>query len=157
MKFSPILISGLFFATPAIAQQGQSNFYSTQKCYEYYEHYTAGSYNSDGSYRRGDLRIKRRKVPCNQVELAHNGYHGNHQSYPQSYAQPYPQQQSPIVIQQGSSQPTRNCDSLARMGIGAGGGAIAGRYLGGGKKSKHTIRNTTIGAIAGGFLGRIFC
>ena len=161
MKFSPILLSGLFLSAPVFAQQGQSNTYSTQNCYMHYEHYTAGSYNSDGSYRKGNLKTKRKRVPCNQVEVAHGAYHGGyHQPYPQTYAQPYPQpypqQQSPIVIQQGSSQ-SSGCDRIARMGLGAGGGALAGRYIGGGSKSKHTIRNTTIGAIAGGVIGRMFC
>lgn len=73
----------------------------------------------------------------------------------------YPTHQAPAAaaaqaVQVNSAPaPTRRCDQLSRMGLGALGGGLAGRYLVGGRKSSKTVLGTTVGAVGGLLVGRV--
>jgi hypothetical protein len=180
MKPLLALLIAVPFLTPSTANAYEQTHY---KCsaYRTTEYLEPGHRDHNGNWVGGKIREVRSKVPCQPggaIRVSHGysqqPYHQQHvinnypQQYPQQQYQPryqqqqYPQQQYPQQQQQpviiNNQQPARsggNCDQLARVGLGAGGGGAAGYFIGGGKKSKNTIRNTTIGAVAGGIIGRI--
>ena len=119
------------------------------------ERFVPGYYTESGNWVAGRIVQTNQQVPCDMHHATHvsHGYHQQNNYYPQQYPQ---QQQQPLIINnQPPAQSGGRCDQLARMGLGAGGGGAAGYFIGGGKKSSNTIRNTTIGAVAGGIIGRI--
>ena len=125
-----------------------------QSCsaYQYTETYKPGYYLPNGIWVSGRVAESQIEIPCNTQ--GHQTAH--YQTPPQHHhSSQYPVQYQSPTNTNNSIPASNQCDQLARMGLTAGGGAILGRYLGGGVKSKHTIRNTTIGAIAGGIVGRI--
>ena len=152
MKMKVLL--SLLIAIPAIPVSAQqvSTF---EECRRYIitERYTPGYTDHNGYYQRGDIHTNRNRTDC--YYPTHYQQQINHTYVPRPHIVPSQNQQSivnqPIVNQ----TPQRNCDSLSRLGLGIFGGGTAGRYIGGGKKSRHTIRNTTIGAIAGGILAGV--
>ena len=175
MKPLLALLIAVPFLTPSTANAYEQTHY---KCsaYRTTEYLEPGHSDHNGNWVSGRVREVKTKVPCRSggaMRVSH-GYsqqprYQQHvinnypQQYPQQQYQPryqqqqYPQQQQqPVIINnQQPARSSRNCDQLARMGLGAGGGGAAGYFIGGGKKSKNTIRNTTIGAVAGGIIGRI--
>ena len=93
------------------------------------------------------------------MSMAPTAAFAHHPHYSQSPV-PLPQQQAqPLVVNNQSSAPQQQrCGGvIARMGLGGVLGGLAGRYAVGGKKSKHTILGTTIGATAGSLIGRATC
>ena len=133
---------------------------TTYECKNYRrsEKVIPGHYDQVGNWVSARIIQTNHQVPCDMPRATHvsHGYHQQNNYYPQQYPQQYRQQQQPVIINnQPPAQRGGQCDQLARMGLGAGGGSVAGYFIGGGKKSKHTIRNTTIGAVAGGIIGRI--
>lgn len=167
----PVLFTSASFA--GVAAQAEYQVFHEQHCYENVERYVPGYYKANGRYVSAKVKNKRRKVGCDQAQTAPASYggsfygsfgnsdiaHGYHQPhYPQQqtnyYQQQYPQQQQPIVI----NQPQNQCNGkLLRMGIGAVGGGLAGRYAVGGRKSSNTILGTVLGAGAGSLIGRATC
>ena len=126
--------------------------------YEVTETYTPGQI-VDGSYSRGRVNYTRNRVACGGAYQSAHHYSHPYGSYQQPHypQQQYPQQQyqqpqQPIVVHQAQCQ-----GKIFRMGLGALGGGFAGRYAVGGKKSKHTILGTVLGAGAGSLIGRATC
>lgn len=134
----------LITAQPSFAHHHVS-FFQECEAYEIEEKYLKGRYDAHGNYIRGKVTSHRTRVPCPTTLISHHPYPPQQHQYP---AQP------PQNYIQTSREPSR-CDGLSRVLIGGLGGGIAGRYIGGGTKSRHTIRNTTIGAVTGGLLGRL--
>lgn len=138
---------------PVSVEAQSRTFLEDCEQYEVTETYIPGQV-IDGSYSRGRVNYTRNRVDCG------GAYHpAHHYSYPHgSYQQPYyPQQQyqqpqQPIVVQQAQCN-----GKIFRMGLGALGGGFTGRYAVGGKKSKHTILGTILGAGAGSLIGRATC
>ena len=134
------------------------------KSYQITESYERGGLNPSGIYQRGEVRTTRRRVPCTNAgwKSAHYSPH-HHAPVPYGYGHPYPQHypthQAPAAAQavQVNSAPAvaGQCDQLTRMGLGALGGGIAGRYLVGGRKSSKTVLGTTVGAVSGLLVGRV--
>lgn len=164
----PVLITTASFS--GVAAQAEYQVFHEQHCYENVEQYVPGYYRNNGRYVSAKVKNKRRKVGCDQAQTAPTSYggsfygsfgnsdiaHGYHQPhYPQQQTNYYPQQQQqPIVI----NQPQNQCNGkLLRMGIGALGGGLAGRYAVGGRKSSNTILGTVLGAGAGSLIGRATC
>ena len=165
----PVLFTSASFA--GVAAQAEYQVFHEQHCYENVERYVPGYYRANGRYVSARVKNKRRKVGCDQAQTAPTSYggsfygsfgnsdiaHGYHQPhYPQQQTNYYPQQQQqqPIVI----NQPQNQCNGkLLRMGIGALGGGLAGRYAVGGRKSSNTILGTVLGAGAGSLIGRATC
>lgn len=164
----PVLITTASFS--GVAAQAEYQVFHEQHCYENVEQYVPGYYRNNGRYVSAKVKNKRRKVGCDQAQIAPTSYggsfygsfgnsdiaHGYHQPhYPQQQTNYYPQQQQqPIVI----NQPQNQCNGkLLRMGIGALGGGLAGRYAVGGRKSSNTILGTVLGAGAGSLIGRATC
>lgn len=150
---------------PASVEAQTRTFLEDCEQYEVTETYTPGQI-VNGSYSRGRVNYTRNRVACGGV-FQHMNYYSNpygsyHQPhYPQQqnnyYQQQYPQQQyqqpqQPVVVHQAQCQ-----GKILRMGLGALGGGFAGRYAVGGKKSKHTILGTVLGAGAGSLIGRATC
>ena len=160
MKSLIALAIAVPFLTPTAAHAyGLETTTYECKNYRRTERVIPGHYNQSGNWVSARIVQTNHQVPCDMPHATHvsHGYHQQNNYYPQQYQQQYPQQQQPPVIinNQPPAQRGGRCDQLARMGLGAGGGSVAGYFIGGGKKSKHTIRNTTIGAVTGGILGRI--
>ena len=171
MKLSTFILPVLFTTASfsAVAAQAEYQVFHEQHCYENVERYIPGYYRANGRYVSAKVKNKRRKVGCDQAQTAPASYgssfhgsfeggniaHGYHQPhYPQQQTNYYPQQQQPIVI----NQPQNQCNGkLLRMGIGALGGGLAGRYAVGGRKSSNTILGTVLGAGAGTLIGRATC
>ena len=172
MKLSTFILPVLFTTASfsAVAAQAEYQVFHEQHCYENVERYVPGYYRANGQYVSAKVKNKRRKVGCDQAQTAPTSYggsfygsfgnsdiaHGYHQPhYPQQQTNYYPQQQQqPIVI----NQPQNQCNGkLLRMGIGALGGGLAGRYAVGGRKSSNTILGTVLGAGAGSLIGRATC
>ena len=156
MKFIIALAIAVPFLTPSAAHAyaTQTETY-TCKTYRRTERVIPGHYNRAGIWVSARIVQGNYEIPCDMPHATHvsHGYHQQNNYYPQQYPQ---QQQQPVIINnQPPVQRGGRCDQLARMGLGAGGGSLAGYYIGGGKKSSNTIRNTTIGAVAGGIIGRI--
>lgn len=157
MKPFLALLVAVPFLTPSTANAYEQTHY---KCnaYKTTEYLEPGHRDHNGNWVSGRIREVKHKIPCQSGGAVHvsHGYGHYQQHVINNYPQQQYQQQQPVIINnQQPSQSGRNCDQLARMGLGAGGGGAAGYFIGGGKKSKHTIRNTTIGAVAGGIIGRI--
>lgn len=121
--------------------------------YEVTETYTPGQI-VDGSYSRGRVSTTRNRVACGGAFQHMNYYSQPYGSYQQPYypQQQYQQPQQPIVVHQAQCE-----GKILRMGLGALGGGFAGRYAVGGRKSKHTILGTILGAGAGSLIGRATC
>ena len=172
MKLSTFILPFLFTSASfaGLAAKAEYQVFHEQHCYENVESYVPGYYKANGRYVSAKVKNKRRKVGCDQAQTAPTSYggsfygsfgnsdiaHGYHQPhYPQQQTNYYPQQQQqPIVI----NQPQNQCNGkLLRMGIGALGGGLAGRYAVGGRKSSNTILGTVLGAGAGSLIGRATC
>ena len=156
----PVLITTASFS--GVAAQAEYQVFHEQHCYENVERYVPGYYRANGRYVSARVKNKRRKVGCDQAQTAPTSYGGSfygsfgNSDIAHGYHQPhYPQQQQqPIVI----NQPQNQCNGkLLRMGIGALGGGLAGRYAVGGRKSSNTILGTVLGAGAGTLIGRATC
>ena len=144
---------------PASVEAQSTTFLEPCEQHEVTETYTPGRINSSGNYIRGRVDTARNRVECGGAYQLMNHYSHPYGSYQQPYypQQQYPQQQyqqpqQPIVVQQAQCN-----GKIFRMGLGALGGGFAGRYAVGGKKSKHTILGTVLGAGAGSLIGRATC
>jgi hypothetical protein len=144
---------------PASVEAQSTTFLEPCEQHEVTETYTPGRINSSGNYIRGRVDTTRNRVECGGSYQLTNHYSHPYGSYQQPYysQQQYPQQQyqqpqQPIVVQQAQCN-----GKIFRMGLGALGGGFAGRYAVGGKKSKHTILGTVLGAGAGSLIGRATC
>ena len=144
---------------PASVEAQTRTFLEDCEQYEVTETYIPGSL-SNGSYSRGRVDYSRNRVACHHSDYQ-PVHHYSQSYYPQQqnnyYQQQYPQQQyhqpeQPIVVHQAQCN-----GKIFRMGLGALGGGFAGRYAVGGKKSKHTILGTILGAGAGSLIGRATC
>ena len=151
MKLRIAIIAILMMPNPVIAHH-KITMLETCKATRISERYQQGYTDGKGNYVKGKVITYRERIPCNAGEQQTAHYQA-----PPQYQQttPYPYQYQPPTQTSAPSPPIHRCDQLARMGLTAGGGALLGRYVGGGVKSRHTIRNTTIGAVAGGIIGRI--
>ena len=140
---------------PASVEAQTRTFLEDCKQYEVTETYTPGQI-VDGSYSRGRVNYTRNRVACGGVFQHMNYYSNPYGSYQQPHypQQQYPQQQhqQPIVVHQAQCE-----GKILRMGLGALGGGFVGRYAVGGRKSKHTILGTILGAGAGSLIGRATC
>lgn len=146
-------------SVPASVEAQSRTFLEPCEQHEVTETYTPGRINSSGNYIRGRVDTTRNRVECGGAYQLMNHYSHPYGSYQQPYypQQQYPQQQyqqpqQPIVVHQAQCQ-----GKIFRMGLGALGGGFAGRYAVGGKKSKHTILGTVLGAGAGSLIGRATC
>ena len=150
-------------SVPASVQAQSTTFLEPCEQHEVTETYTPGRINSSGNFIRGRVDTTRTRVACGGAYQLMNYYSHPYQQphYPQQqnnyYQQQYPQQQyqqpqQPIVVHQAQCE-----GKILRMGLGALGGGFAGRYAVGGKKSKHTILGTVLGAGAGSLIGRATC
>ena len=154
-----LILIGTFFllsTEPSFAHHHQQ-VRETCNAYRYTETYKPGHYLPNGTWVSGRVVQGQVEIPCSSYGtptpvVAH--HHSGHHHHPtQQQAPPQSSQHVQNVVQ--ASAGTQRCDGLSRVLVGGLGGGIAGRYIGGGSKSKHTIRNTTIGAVAGGLLGRV--
>ena len=146
-------------SVPASVEAQSRTFLEPCEQHEVTETYTPGRINSSGNYIRGRVNYTRNRVECggafqhmNYYSQPYGSYQHHHypqQQYPQ---QQYQQPQQPIVVHQAQCE-----GKIFRMGLGALGGGFAGRYAVGGKKSKHTILGTVLGAGAGSLIGRATC
>ena len=146
-------------SVPASVEAQSRTFLEPCEQHEVTETYTPGRINSSGNYIRGRVSTTRNRVECGGAFQHMNYYSQPYGSYQQPHypQQQYPQQQyqqpqQPIVVHQAQCQ-----GKIFRMGLGALGGGFAGRYAVGGKKSKHTILGTVLGAGAGSLIGRATC
>ena len=146
-------------SVPASVEAQSRTFLEPCEQHEVTETYTPGRINSSGNYIRGRVSTTRNRVECGGAFQHMNYYSNPYGSYQQPHypQQQYPQQQyqqpqQPIVVHQAQCQ-----GKIFRMGLGALGGGFAGRYAVGGKKSKHTILGTILGAGAGSLIGRATC
>ena len=146
-------------SVPASVEAQSRTFLEPCQQHEVTETYTPGRINSSGNYIRGRVSTTRNRVECGGAFQHMNYYSQPYGSYQQPYypQQQYPQQQyqqpqQPIVVHQAQCE-----GKILRMGLGALGGGFAGRYAVGGKKSKHTILGTVLGAGAGSLIGRATC
>ena len=146
-------------SVPASVEAQSRTFLEPCEQHEVTETYTPGRINSSGNYVRGRVNYTRNRVECGGAFQHMNYYPQPYGSYQQPYypQQQYPQQQyqqpqQPIVVHQAQCE-----GKMLRMGLGALGGGFAGRYAVGGKKSKHTILGTVLGAGAGSLIGRATC
>ena len=146
-------------SVPASVEAQSRTFLEPCQQHEVTETYTPGRINSSGNYIRGRVSTTRNRVECGGAFQHMNYYSQPYGSYQQPYypQQQYPQQQyqqpqQPIVVHQAQCE-----GKMLRMGLGALGGGFAGRYAVGGKKSKHTILGTVLGAGAGSLIGRATC
>ena len=155
MKSIIALAIAMPFLTPSAHAYALETQTYTCKNYLRTERVVPGHYDKGGNWVSARIIQSNRAVPCDMPHATHvsHGYHQQNNYYPQQY--PQHQQQPLIINNQPPAQRGGRCDQLARMGLGAGGGSLAGYYIGGGKQSSNTIRNTTIGAVAGGIIGRI--
>lgn len=149
---------------PASVEAHTTTFLEPCRQHEVTETYTPGRINSSGNYIRGRVSTTRNRVECGGAFQHMNYYSQPYGSYQQPYypQQQYPQQQYPQQQYQQPQQPIvvhqAQCEGkILRMGLGALGGGFAGRYAVGGKKSKHTILGTVLGAGAGSLIGRATC
>lgn len=146
-------------SVPTSVEAQSRTFLEPCEQHEVTETYTPGRINSSGNYIRGRVNYTRNRVECGGAFQHMNYYSQPYGSYQQPYypQQQYPQQQyqqpqQPIVVHQAQCE-----GKMLRMGLGALGGGFAGRYAVGGKKSKHTILGTVLGAGAGSLIGRATC
>jgi len=155
---SLLLLASLFYLAPtAVFAHHQPLVRETCDAYRHTEQYKPGHFNPYGNWIPGQVVSNRVEIPCSPygggVPVAHHP-HYTHATVPM------PQQQAqPLVVNNQSSAPQQQrCGGvIARMGLSGILGGVAGRYAVGGKKSRHTILGTTIGAAAGALLGRATC
>ena len=140
-------------SVPASVEAQTRTFLEDCEQYEVTETYTPGQI-VDGSYSRGRVNYTRNRVACGGAYQSAHHYSHPYGSYQQPHypQQQYQQPQQPIVVHQAQCQ-----GKILRMGLGAIGGGFAGRYAVGGRKSKHTILGTILGAGAGSLIGRATC
>ena len=141
-------------SVPASVEAQSRTFLEPCEQHEVTETYTPGRINSSGNYIQGSVNYTRNRVECGGAFQHMNYYSQPYGSYQQPYypQQQYQQPQQPIVVHQAQCE-----GKILRMGLGALGGGFAGRYAVGGRKSKHTILGTILGAGAGSLIGRATC
>jgi hypothetical protein len=147
-----LFLTTITFQVPANA----NNATHIIECNQFHitEQYIAGGIGENGYYRRGRIESNKHRIPCHN-SIVPPSYQTSHY-YPHHYpTYGTPRQSQPMIVNQQAPSNSRGCDQLVRMGFGSAIGGAGGWYLGGGKKSRHSIRNTTIGALAGGIIGRI--
>ena len=157
MKSLLLLASLVSLAPTAVFAHHQPMVRETCDAYRYTEKYKPGHFNPYGNWIPGQVVSNRVEIPCSSYG---GGVAVDHHPHYTHSPVPMPQQQSqPLVVnnQSSSSQQQRCGGVLARMGLGGIIGGVADRYAVGGKKSKHTILGTTIGAAAGSLIGRATC
>ena len=158
MKSLLLLASLVSLAPTAAFAHHQPLVRETCDAYRHTEKYKPGHFNPYGNWIPGQVVSNRVEIPCSPygggVPVAHHPHY--------TYAPvPMPQQQAQPLVgnnQAPARRRKRRCrEKVARMGFGGILGGLAGRYAVGGKKSKHTILGTTIGAAAGSLIGRATC
>lgn len=84
-KFALLLLP-LIFAGPAVAGghvvRGQRNVYHEEYCYKNVERYTPGYYNEYGTYMRGRVKVRKKRVPCNRYHAPSYMPHTTPNSFP---------------------------------------------------------------------------
>ncbi|RNC88849.1 MAG: glycine zipper 2TM domain-containing protein [Synechococcus sp. YX04-3] len=157
MKSLLLLASLVSMAPTAAFAHHHQQVRETCTAYRRTETYKPGHYLPNGIWVSGRVVEGQVEIPCSPygggVPVAH------HPHYTHSPV-PLPQQQAqPLVVNNQSSTPQQQrCGGvIARMGLGGILGGVAGRYAVGGKKSRHTVLGTTIGAAAGSLIGRATC
>ena len=118
----------------------------TCNAYRYEETYIPGHADRNGRWVNGTTRVSRQRIPCTPGS-AGVAYSQPAYGLPPTYSQPVR-----VTVARDKCE-----GKLLRMGLGAIGGGLAGRYAVGGKRSSNTVLATTIGAAAGSLIGRATC
>lgn len=84
----PLMVAGPAFAGGPVVR-GQRNVYHEEYCYKNVERYTPGYYDSYGTYHKGRVRTRRRRVPCDRYRGPVYMPHTTPDSFPR-YEEPNP-------------------------------------------------------------------
>jgi hypothetical protein len=155
MKFL-ILMASLAVVSPTAAfahhyQQARE----TCRASRFTETYRPGHYLQNGTWVAGRVVHDQISIPCTPSGVAVQVSPHNANSLG---LMPQHQTQHVLVNNESTAPQLQSCRGVVtRMGLGGILGGVAGRYAVGGKKSKHTVLGTTIGAAAGSLIGRATC
>lgn len=155
MKRLPLIASLVLVTPTASFAHHYQQVRETCRATRYTETYKPGHYLHDGTWISGRVVQDQVAIPCSPSR-------GSGQMSPQiaNPVRPVPTYHSqPVIVNNETPAPHRqSCRGvIARMGLGGILGGVAGRYSVGGRKSKHTVLGTTIGAAAGSLIGRATC
>ena len=147
-----VILGLLMFSSPA--HSNSTNEFIQCNQFHIEEHYSKGRINAKGEYRKGNVTYRKTRIPCNNNYQSQN-YTSSHQYMQLHHPHQQPTRNQPIIINQSPNQPISRCDKLIRIPVLSAVGTGIGYWIGGGRKSSKTIRNSTIGGISGGILGAI--
>ena len=162
MKEVVVALTPLFLVA-GMPVNAHHHYQSRESCtaYRHHETYKPGYYDHNGTWIRGRVQRGSTSIPCSTDTASRppTTHSQHHHPYQHQYEPPRPPQNTsqPILIN-NTTTPTTGCtNKVGRMVIGAAGGAVAGNYMWGGRKSKNSVRNIGLSALAGSLLGRISC
>ena len=155
MKQLPLIASLVLITPTASFAHHYQQVRETCRATRYTETYKPGHYLHDGTWVSGRVVQDQVEIPCSPSVVS-----GQMSPQIENPLRPVLTYQSqPVIVNNETPAPHRqSCRGvIARMGLGGILGGVAGRYAVGGKKSKHTVLGTTIGAAAGSLIGRATC